>query len=93
MAGALAERDFVAKMERAGFADIEIVSREDRSIDDFALYPLFTDELVALMRALIPAEQQHAVATAVVIKARLGMAVYTKGAGLPPHPGHPGRHR
>ncbi len=72
MAGALAERDFVAKMERVGFVDIEIVSREDRSIDDFALYPLFTDELIELMRALIPAEQQHAVATAVVIKGRLG---------------------
>lgn len=75
MAGALAERDFVAKMERVGFVDIDIVSREDRSIDDFALYPLFTEELIALMRALIPAEQQHAVATAVVIKARLGVAL------------------
>lgn len=75
MAGALAERDFVAQMERVGFVDVEIVSREDRSIDDFALYPLFTEELMALMRALIPAEQQHAVATAVVIKALLGVAV------------------
>jgi arsenite methyltransferase len=75
VAGALAERDFVAKMERVGFVDVEIVSREDRSIEDFALYPLFTEELMALMRALIPAEQQHAVATAVVIKARLSVAV------------------
>lgn len=75
MAGALAERDFVAKMERVGFVNVEVVSREDRSIDDFAFYPLFTDELISLMRALIPAEQQHAVATAVVIKARLGLAV------------------
>ncbi len=75
MAGALAERDFVAKMERVGFVDVEIVAREARSIDDFALYPLFTDDLIALMRALIPAEQQHAVATAVVIKARLGAPV------------------
>jgi hypothetical protein len=75
VAGALAERDFVAKMERVGFEDVEIVSREDRSIDDFALYPLFTDDLIVLMRELIPLEQQHAVATAVVIKARLGPAV------------------
>ena len=75
MAGALAERDFVAKMERVGFVDVEVVSREDRSIDDFALYPLFTDELIVLMRQLIPAERQHAVATAVVVKARLGLAV------------------
>ena len=75
MAGALAERDFVAKMERVGFVDVEIVARDARSIEDFALYPLFTDDLIALMRALIPAEQQHAVATAVVIKARLGAPV------------------
>jgi arsenite methyltransferase len=75
VAGALAERDFVAKMERVGFVDVEIVSREDRSIDDFALYPLFTDELIDLMRALVPIEQQHALATAVVIKARLGLPV------------------
>lgn len=59
-------------MERAGFVDVEIVSREDRSIDDFALYPLFTDDVIGLMRHLIPAELQHAVATAVVIKANLG---------------------
>jgi arsenite methyltransferase len=72
VAGALAERDFVTKMERVGFVDAEIVSREDRSVDDFALYPLFTDELIALMRTLIPPDQQDAVATAVVVKARLG---------------------
>lgn len=71
MAGALAERDFVAKMHRAGFVDVQVVSREDRSIDDFALYPLFTDEIIALMAKLIPLEKQRAVATAVVIKARV----------------------
>ena len=59
-------------MERVGFVDIEVVFREDRSIDDFALYPLFDDALIALMRELIPVEQHHAVATAIMIKARLG---------------------
>lgn len=71
MSGALAERDFVAKLERAGFVDVEIVAREPRSIDDFELYPLFTAELLGLMRALIPLEQQTSVATAVVVRARL----------------------
>lgn len=61
-------------MERAGFVDVEVVSREDRSIDDFALYPLFTDDVIGLMRRLIPPDLQHAVATAVVIKANLGPA-------------------
>lgn len=70
MSGALAERDFVEKLEKAGFVDVEIVAREPRSIDDFSLYPLFTPELLDLMRRLIPPEQQGSVATAVVVTAR-----------------------
>jgi hypothetical protein len=37
---------------------------------DAALYPLFTDEVVALMRRLIPGDRQGAVAVAVIAKAR-----------------------
>jgi hypothetical protein len=44
--------------------------REPVSVDDLALYPLFTIELIELMRTLIPADRQHAVATSVVITAR-----------------------
>ncbi|MEW6153998.1 MAG: hypothetical protein AB1673_08440 [Actinomycetota bacterium] len=66
----MAERDFVEKLEKAGFVDVEIVAREPRSIDDFSLYPLFTPELLDLMRRLIPPEQQGSVATAVVVTAR-----------------------
>ena len=72
MAGALTERDFVAKLEQAGFEDVELLHREPVGVDDCALYPLFTDELLALMRRLIPPERQNAVATAVVVRARLG---------------------
>ena len=71
MAGALAERDFVAKLEKAGFLDVEVVTRQPLSVDDFTLYPLFTSELIDLMRRLIPLEQQGSVATAVVVRARL----------------------
>ncbi|HXF97144.1 MAG TPA: hypothetical protein VNJ46_00855 [Gaiellaceae bacterium] len=74
MAGALTERDFVDKLERAGFAAVTVHSREPVSIDDLALYPLFTQELIELMRALLPPERQGAVATAVVVTARLGRA-------------------
>lgn len=70
MAGALTERDFVDKLERAGFAEIAVHHREPVSIDDLALYPLFTTELIQLMRTLIPAERQNAVATSVVITAQ-----------------------
>jgi hypothetical protein len=71
VAGALAERDFVLKLERAGFTDVEIPARSPWGIDDLALSPLFTDELIDLMRRLLPPDKQHAVATAIVIKARL----------------------
>lgn len=69
MAGALAERDFVTKLEKAGFEGVEVVDRRPVSVDDFTLYPLFTDDLIELMRSLIPPEQQGAVATAVVVRA------------------------
>ena len=69
MAGALTERDFVEKLEKAGFGQIEVHHREPVSVDDLALYPLFTTELIELMRTLIPPDQQRTVATSVVITA------------------------
>jgi hypothetical protein len=72
VAGALAERDFVAKLEKAGFVDVEVVDRQALAIDDFTLYPLFTAELMALMRRLIPPDHQSSVATAVVVRAQRG---------------------
>jgi hypothetical protein len=44
--------------------------REHVSVDDLALYPLFTSELIELMRTLIPRDRQDAVATSIVITAR-----------------------
>jgi ubiquinone/menaquinone biosynthesis C-methylase UbiE len=70
VAGALAEPDLVRKLAKAGFEEVEVLGREPMSIEDCALYPLFTDEVVRLMRALIPPERQHAVAVSVVIRAR-----------------------
>jgi arsenite methyltransferase len=70
VAGALTERDFVEKLEKAGFGDLEVHQREPMSVDDLTLYPLFTDELIELMRTLIAPERQRAVATSVVITAR-----------------------
>lgn len=70
MAGALTERDFVAKLEQAGFDDVEVLSREPQSVDDTAMYPLFTHEVIELMRRLLPPERQAHVTTASVIRAR-----------------------
>ena len=69
MSGALAERDFVEKLEKAGFSGVEILHREPVGVDDCALYPLFTDDLIGLMRRLIPEAQQDAVAVSVVVRA------------------------
>ena len=70
MAGALTERDFVEKVEQAGFEQVEVLHREPMSLDDASLYPLFTEDLLALMRTLLPPERQRAVATAIVLRAR-----------------------
>ena len=69
VAGALAEDDFVRKLTNAGFDGVEVVQREPLSIDDCALYPLFSDEVIALMRRLIPAARHHTVAVAMIIRA------------------------
>jgi len=71
VAGALAEDDFVRKLEKAGFQAVEVLDRQPLSIDDCALYPLFSDEVIALMRRLIPADRHADVAISVVIRARL----------------------
>jgi arsenite methyltransferase len=71
VAGALTERDFVDKLEQAGFGGITVHHREPCSIDDLTLYPLFTEELIGLMRTLIPPDRQDSVATAIVLTATL----------------------
>ena len=71
VAGALAEADFVRKLERAGLREVRVRCREPLSIDDCALYPLFSAEVIDLMRRLISAELHGRVATAVVVTAVL----------------------
>ena len=70
MAGALTERDFVEKLGKAGFEEIELHQREPVSVDDLALYPLFTDEIIELMRSLLLPDRLQAVATSVIVTAK-----------------------
>lgn len=72
MAGALTERDFVKKLERAGFREVEVLERQPLGIDDCTLYPLFTAELLATMRRLIPADRLDRIGVAAVFRARRG---------------------
>ena len=69
VAGALAEGAFLHKLDRAGFEGAEVLCRAPLSIDDCALYPLFSSEVIRLMRTLIPVDRHAEVAVAVVVKA------------------------
>ena len=68
VAGALKEAEFVHSLERAGFEDVKVLHREPLGVDDCALYPLFTDEVIQLMRELIPPPKQAEVAISVVVR-------------------------
>ena len=66
----MAERVFAGKLERAGFADIWVGGHRPFGIDQAALYPLFTGEVIEVMRRTIPPDRQDHVATGVIVKAR-----------------------
>ena len=70
MSGALAERVFAEKLERAGFEDVWVGGHQPYGIDDAAKYPLFTPELIEVMRRTISRDRQAHVATGVIVKAR-----------------------
>jgi arsenite methyltransferase len=69
VSGALAERVFAEKLERAGFADVWVGGHRPFGIEDAALLPLFTQEVIEVMRRTISVDHQDRVATAVIIKA------------------------
>jgi hypothetical protein len=66
----MAERAFATKLEKAGFVDLWIGGHRPFGIDDAALYPLFSTEVIALMRETIDPDHQGHVATGVIVKAR-----------------------
>jgi hypothetical protein len=66
----MAERVFALKLQRIGFTDVWIGEHQAYGIDDAALYPLFTDDVVEMMRRLIPPKRQGSVAIGVIAKAR-----------------------
>jgi hypothetical protein len=70
VSGALAERVFAEKLGRAGFEEIWVGGHQPYGIEDASRYPLFTPELIELMRRTISPERQAHVATGVIVKAR-----------------------
>ena len=65
----MAERVFAGKLQRAGFAEVWVGGHQPFGIDQAALYPLFTPEVIQVMRRTISVDHQDRVATAVIIKA------------------------
>ena len=70
IAGALSERIFRGKLDRAGLVDVEMSERSMLTLDDVALYPLFTPEVLSLMRRVLPDDTRQHIATSVIVRAR-----------------------
>jgi hypothetical protein len=66
----MAERVFAGKLERAGFAGVWVGGHRPFGIDEATLYPLFTREVIEVMRRTIPPGHHDHVATGVIVKAR-----------------------
>ena len=74
IAGALSERVFGTKLANAGLTEITMDERSDLTVDDMALYPLFTPEVLDLMRRLLSDEAQQRIATSIIVRARKPLA-------------------
>jgi arsenite methyltransferase len=71
-AGALAERTLLRSLHRVGLTRIQVQERHPLGIEDCARFPLFTAELLAVMRATIPVHDQDEIATCVTVTAGKG---------------------
>jgi arsenite methyltransferase len=69
IAGAVSERVLVKKLRRAGLEDVEVGGHMPFGIDDVATYPLFSEDVIDLMRRLIPQEAQQRVAVSLLARA------------------------
>ena len=70
LSGALSEIAMYKGVRRAGFREVAIEPIEPFGIAECALYPLFNDELLDLLRARVPAERHDRIATSVLVRAR-----------------------
>jgi hypothetical protein len=69
VSGALAERAFARKIEKAGFADVRIGERVAFDLARVASYPLFTEDVLDLIRRALPPERHRRVAVSVIATA------------------------
>jgi arsenite methyltransferase len=69
LSGALSEVAMYKGVRRAGFREVAIEPIESFGIAECALYPLFDDELLDLLRARVPAESHDRIAMSVLVRA------------------------
>ena len=79
LSGALSEIALYKGLRRAGFQEVAFEPLEPFGITECALYPLFTESLLALLRSRVPVERHDRIATSVLVRARKPVA----GATLP----------
>ena len=70
LSGALSEIALYKGLRRAGFHEVSIEPLEPFGIAECALYPLFGEELLTLLRAAVPPERHDRIATAVLVRGR-----------------------
>ena len=70
IAGAVSERVLRRKLARAGFTDIDVTAHTPFSLEDVALYPLFTPEVMELLHQLLPRAAQQRLALSVIARSR-----------------------
>lgn len=66
----MAERVFAKKLANAGFVDVEFFGHSGYGIDEISLYPLFTPELIDVMRRTLPPSRQQHLAVGVIVRAQ-----------------------
>jgi SAM-dependent methyltransferase/TusA-related sulfurtransferase len=69
-AGAMAEPALLRGLGRVGLVDVVVRERHPLGMEDCARFPLFTPDLLDVMRATIAPERQAEVATCVTVTAR-----------------------
>jgi arsenite methyltransferase len=70
LSGALSETALYKGLRRAGFRAVDIEPVDEFGIGECALYPLFNDALLGLLRTTIAPERHDRIAQSVVVRAR-----------------------
>jgi arsenite methyltransferase len=74
LSGALSETALYKGLRRAGFREVGIETLHPFGITECALYPLFGDELLDLLRSRVPRERQDHIAQSVFVHGRKAAA-------------------